>query len=78
MNDTNMSGIDIGKYWTPAEKGQTSAMLSRSFVDSRDTVRTSLNDFVEETGVEEIIVASAIYDHSARLRSYEILANLMD
>jgi hypothetical protein len=31
---------------------------------------------VEETGVDELIVASAIYEHSARLRSYEILAKL--
>jgi len=35
-----------------------------------------LQQFVDETGVEELIVASAIYDHPARLRSYEILAQL--
>lgn len=67
---------DIENYWTPAEKAQASAMLSRSFAGSPDTVRTSLNDFVEETRVEEIIVASAIYDHLARLRSYKILAEI--
>ena len=36
-----------------------------------------LDHFVEETGVDELIVASAIYDHAARLRSYEILAETL-
>jgi alkanesulfonate monooxygenase SsuD/methylene tetrahydromethanopterin reductase-like flavin-dependent oxidoreductase (luciferase family) len=51
-------------------------MLSRSFVGSGETVRAGLERFVEETGVDELIVASAIYDHGARLRSYEILSEL--
>jgi luciferase family oxidoreductase group 1 len=67
---------DIETYWTPAEKEQASAMLKYSFVGSPDTVRSGLQQFVHETGVEELIVASAIYDHPARLRSYEILAQL--
>ena len=67
---------DIETYWTPAEKEQASSMLKYSFVGSPDTVRSGLQQFIDETGVEELIVASAIYDHSARLRSYEILAQL--
>jgi len=67
---------DIETYWTPAEKEQASAMLKYSFVGSPDTVRSGLQQFIDETGVEELIVASAIYDHPARLRSYEILAQL--
>ena len=51
-------------------------MLSRSFVGSPDTVRSGLDQFVEETGADELIVASAIHDHAARLRSYELLASL--
>jgi len=68
---------DIESYWTPAEKEQASAMLKYSFVGSLGTVRSGLQQFIDETGVEELIVASAIYDHPARLRSYEILAQLM-
>ena len=67
---------DIESFWTPFEKEKASAMLSRSFVGSAETVRAGLEHFVEETGVDELIVASAIYDHSARLRSYEILSKL--
>ena len=68
---------DIESYWTPAEKAQASAMLTYSFVGSQETVRQGLTEFVKQTGVDEIIVASAIYDHAARLRSYEILADLV-
>ena len=68
---------DIEAYWTPAEKAQASAMLTCSFVGSAETVRHGLSEFIEQTGVDELIVASAIYDHAARLRFYEILADLL-
>lgn len=69
---------DIESYWTPAEKSQAMNMLSCSFVGSAQTVREGLEGFLEQTGADELIVASAIYDHSARLRSYEILADVRE
>jgi luciferase family oxidoreductase group 1 len=66
---------DIETYWTPEEKAQASAMLARSFVGSPPTVREGLDAFVAETGADELIVAAAIHDHAARLRSYELLAS---
>lgn len=65
---------DIESYWTPAEKAQVSRMLACSFTGSRETVRRELDRFVETTGADELMAASAIYDHAARLRSYELLA----
>ena len=67
---------DIETYWTPAEKAQASRMLACSFVGSPSKVRAGLQNFVESTGVDELMVASAIHDHEARLRSYELLAGL--
>jgi alkanesulfonate monooxygenase SsuD/methylene tetrahydromethanopterin reductase-like flavin-dependent oxidoreductase (luciferase family) len=67
---------DIETYWTPEEKFRVSSMLHRSFVGSPETVRNGLERFVEETGADELIIATAIHDHSARLRSYELLAPL--
>jgi alkanesulfonate monooxygenase SsuD/methylene tetrahydromethanopterin reductase-like flavin-dependent oxidoreductase (luciferase family) len=63
--------------WMPPEKAKASAVLNRSFVGSGETVRAGLERFVEESGVDELIAASAIYDHAARLRSYEILADAL-
>jgi alkanesulfonate monooxygenase SsuD/methylene tetrahydromethanopterin reductase-like flavin-dependent oxidoreductase (luciferase family) len=65
---------DIETFWTPEEKLRVSGMLHRSFVGSSATVREGLDDFAGETGADELIVATAIHDHAARLRSYEILA----
>ena len=65
---------DIEAFWTPEEKIHVSRMLKRSFVGSQATVWGGLERFVEETGADELIVAAAIHDHAARLRSYELLA----
>jgi len=65
---------DIEAYWSPMEKAQASRMLACSFVGSPATVREGLAAFARDTGADEIVVASAIHDHAARLRSYELLA----
>ncbi len=68
---------DIESYWTPEEKVRVTGMMSRSFVGSPSTVRKGLDAFVAETQADELIVASAIHDHAARLRSYELLAGVL-
>lgn len=67
---------DIEAYWTPAEKFQASRMLACSFVGSRETVASGLREFVAATGVDELMVSSAIFDHEARRKSYEMLAEI--
>ncbi len=64
---------DIEAFWSPEEKIHASRMLACSVVGSPETVREGLARFVADTGVDEVIVASAIFDHAARVRSYEIL-----
>jgi luciferase family oxidoreductase group 1 len=65
---------DIEAYWSAAEKAHVSRMMARSFVGTDADVAERLRGFVNETGADEVIVAAAIFDHRARLRSYEILA----
>jgi alkanesulfonate monooxygenase SsuD/methylene tetrahydromethanopterin reductase-like flavin-dependent oxidoreductase (luciferase family) len=67
---------DIETYWSPAEKAQASHMLTYAMVGSADTIRRELQAFIERTEVDEVMVVSAIYDHAARLRSYEILSEV--
>jgi alkanesulfonate monooxygenase SsuD/methylene tetrahydromethanopterin reductase-like flavin-dependent oxidoreductase (luciferase family) len=67
---------DIESYWSPAEKAQASGMLRYAFAGSADTVHRALQHCVAETAADELIVAAAIFDHAARLRSYEILADV--
>ena len=68
---------DIESYWTPMEKMQATRMLTCAFVGTPDSVRQRLNAFIAETGADELMVAGAIYDNDARLRSYELLASAM-
>jgi luciferase family oxidoreductase group 1 len=67
---------DIETYWTPIEKAQVSRMLTCSFVGSRETVKKQLARFIEETGADELMAGGPIFDHSARLHSYELLAQI--
>jgi luciferase family oxidoreductase group 1 len=68
---------DIEAYWTPQEKLQVSHMLTYSIVGSPDTVRAGLLRFMALTNADELMVAPLIYDHQARLKSYEILSEVV-
>jgi luciferase family oxidoreductase group 1 len=49
---------------------------SISIVGSRDTVASGLRAFIDRMRPDELIIVSHIYDHAARIRSYEIVADL--
>jgi luciferase family oxidoreductase group 1 len=66
----------IDDYWSSMEKFHAEHMLKYSFVGSRETVRTGLEQFVELTNADELMIVTSIYDHDARVRSYEIVAEL--
>ncbi len=67
---------DIDAHWSPDEKARVSNVLGRSYVGSPETVRDGLESVLAETSADELIVASAIHDPPARVRSYEILADV--
>ena len=52
-------------------------MLRYAFVGSKETVHQKTVDFIEKTGVDEVMVASHIYHHEDRIRSYEIFSEIM-
>jgi luciferase family oxidoreductase group 1 len=62
----------------PFERLQLDQVLSVSVVGSADTVRRGLEEFISRTGADEVIIAAQIFDHAARLRSYEITARVRD
>src|SRR6476660_8166136 len=67
---------DIDSYWSPAEKTSASMTLLCSAVGSPNTVERSLLKFIEVTQPDEIITTAHIYDHGARLRSFELLGEI--
>ena len=67
---------NIDEYWNSMEKHHASRMLKYSFVGSGETVRRELENFVELTKADELMIVTSIYDHAARVRSYEIVAGV--
>jgi luciferase family oxidoreductase group 1 len=62
----------------PAERALLDSVLSCSAIGAPDTVRAGLKSFVERTGADELMIACQMFDHAARLRSYEIAAQARD
>ncbi len=60
--------------WTPQESASVQRMLAATAVGSPPTVQRQLDAIIEQTRADELIVAGAVHDHAARLRSYELLA----
>lgn len=61
-----------------AERALLAQILACSAIGSPATVRAALQAFIQRTGADELMITSQIYDHAARLRSYEIAAQVRD
>jgi luciferase family oxidoreductase group 1 len=64
--------------WSDMEQAGLEHALSRAIVGSPQTIAAKLGSFIAETAADEIIMTSQVYDHQARLRSFEIVAQLHD
>ncbi len=58
----------------PMAKTVLGQALSCAVVGSPETVRQGIDAFVRRTGADELMVTAQIFDHTARVRSFEILA----
>jgi luciferase family oxidoreductase group 1 len=61
-----------------ADRAMIDSALSCAAVGSPDTVRRALQAFIEKTGANELMLTSQIFDHTARLRSYAIAAEVRE
>ena len=69
---------NMDKLWSPGERQQVEHMLSLSFVGGRERLESLIQQFIDQTGVNELMASSHLYDHAARLRSYEVFAAAME
>jgi luciferase family oxidoreductase group 1 len=69
---------DIDAFWTPAEKAMASQSLLCTAVGSPATVERKIQKFIEVTEPDELFVTGLIYDHTHRLRSYEIVTQIRE
>jgi len=68
---------DMDQRLDPGAKAMLGASLACAVVGSPQTVREGLAAFAARTGADELIVTSQIFDHAARVRSFEIAAAAM-
>ncbi len=69
---------DIDALATPSERAGVDHALRYSFVGSPDTITQPLRDFITATQADELIIAGHFFDHAARLRSFELAAQVRD
>ncbi|HEV7407705.1 MAG TPA: LLM class flavin-dependent oxidoreductase [Bradyrhizobium sp.] len=67
----NMDG-----HWSPMERAGVEQSLAYSVIGAPDTVERGLQALIAETRADELMLTAQIYDHAARLRSFEIAADV--
>ena len=68
---------NIDDYWTPQERIQVERMLNCSVIGSAETVRQGLTQLIQDTGADELMIVSDIFDQDKRYRSLEITQQAM-
>jgi luciferase family oxidoreductase group 1 len=62
--------------WSPAERAMAEHALTYAMVGSPETVRRGIAEFVDRERPDEIMATAMIFDHAARLRSFELLTEI--
>ncbi|KAA8787129.1 luciferase family oxidoreductase group 1 [Paenibacillus sp. 4624] len=62
--------------WTDREQVAVAQTLKAAVNGSPEKVKEQLESFIRQTQADELIITSMIYDHQARLHSYELIAQL--
>jgi luciferase family oxidoreductase group 1 len=62
--------------WTDQERHGVEHALRESIIGSPENVQAGIDAFIKKTGVDELMVTGQIFDHTARLRSFEIVAQV--
>ncbi len=67
----SMDGI-----WTEQEKALVESRVGGSIIGNAETVKAKLDKILSETNADELMINAMTYDHAARIRSYEIVAEV--
>lgn len=64
--------------WNDYEKAAVMQMMHFSFIGSKETVKKGLQNFATQTGVDEIMVATYIYNNSQKIYSYKLVSEIFE
>jgi luciferase family oxidoreductase group 1 len=68
---------NMADVWNMHEEAAVNQMLAYSFIGGPEKIKKEMESFLAKTGVDEVMATSHIYDHQARIHSYEIFAEIM-
>ncbi|MBG6111318.1 luciferase family oxidoreductase group 1 [Flavobacterium sp. CG_23.5] len=68
--------VSPDNFMDPMEEAALQQMIAYSFIGGPEKVKKELDYFLDKTQVDELMIATAVYEHTARLHSYEIIGNL--
>jgi luciferase family oxidoreductase group 1 len=69
---------DMSSVWSPQQRMMVQQMLACTFIGSRETVRADLDEFISQTGADELMIASYIYDFEQRLKSHRLIPEVAE
>jgi alkanesulfonate monooxygenase SsuD/methylene tetrahydromethanopterin reductase-like flavin-dependent oxidoreductase (luciferase family) len=67
---------NVDALWSEWERSAVERTLRHAIVGGPDTAQRGLDAFIAQTNADELMITSHIYDHQARLRSYELVAGI--
>lgn len=67
----------MDSIWSPRERALVRMKLAAQIVGGPETIRKKLTDFLQQTQADELMISSDFYHHADRLRSYEIIADIV-
>ncbi len=68
---------DMEARWNLAEKAAVHDFLGAAVIGGPETVVSGLKDFITHTGANELMLHTSVFDHRDRLRSYQIVADVL-
>lgn len=69
---------DMDVIWSPEEKHSIEQKLMCSVVGGRSRVEAGLKELILRTSADELLITAQIFDHAARLRSFQVAAEIRD
>lgn len=67
---------NIESLWSASERFGVDQALRMSVVGNKETIRTGLQNILRETEADELMINGQIFDHQARLHSFDIVSQL--
>jgi luciferase family oxidoreductase group 1 len=66
----------MDSIWNVFEEEAVMQMLAYSFIGGPEKIKAEMSSFIEQTGVDEVMATSHIFEHSSRLYSYKLFAEV--